>query len=216
MEPALVFVLFAFVVAIILVWSVRYARKAGENFARLAVQFGLTPDQPRKILGIVWSQPTATGEIRGRPARLFSYSTGSGKSRTNWCALSIDPRQHGGLTFEISLQGLGSKLKELFGTKEIVVGETAFDAKWFIQTNQPQFMEAALIPELRERLTTSLADAGRIRRPTLKLDSGTLRYSEVGSFGNEVCCQRISGLKEVMSDFADVAEVFALHSLSQN
>ena len=216
MEPALVFVLFAFVAATVLVWSIRYSRKATDNFAQLAIQLGLTPAQPRKTLGIVWSQPTATGEIRGRRARLFSYSTGSGKSRTHWCALSIDPRQHGGLTIEISPQGLGSKIKEIFGTREIAVGEAAFDAKWFIQTNQPEFMQAALIPELRERLSASLADAGRMQRPTLKLDSGTLRYSEVGSFGNELCCARISGLGEVMSDFADVAEVFAQHSLSQN
>src|SRR5690606_10304030 len=149
MEPALVFVLFAFVVTTILVLSIRHARKATGNFAQLALQLGLTPTQPRKTLGIVWSQPSASGEIRGRPARLFSYSTGSGKSRTNWCAFSMDPRQHGGLTFEISLQGFGSKIKEIFGTKEVVVGEAAFDAKWFIQTNQPEFMQAALISELR-------------------------------------------------------------------
>lgn len=216
MVTALAFVFFVFVFAMILILSVRHARKSAENFAQLAAQLGLTLTEPKKTLGIVWSQPTATGKIRGRRASVFSYSTGSGKSRTNWCALSIDPHQHGGLNFEISLQGLGSKIKEVFGAKEVVVGEAAFDAKWFIQTNQPEFMQAALIPELRQRLTASLADAGRLRRPSLRLASGTIRYSEAGSFGNEVCCARIAGLKEVMSDFADVAEVFAQHSLSQN
>ena len=216
MEPALVFVLFAFVFLAIVIGSVRYARKATENFAQLALQLGLTPVQPKKTLGIVWSQPEAVGEIHNRRARLYSYTTGAGKSRTTWCALSVEPRQHAGLNFEMSRQGLGTKIKEVFGTREVVVGDPAFDATWFIQTNQPEFMQAALIPELRQRLTNALADAGRFRRAGLKLDSGTIRYSEVGSFGNEVCCTRIAGLKEVMNDFADVAEIFAQHSLSKN
>ena len=210
------FVLFAFVLVTILIWSVRYARKTTANFTQLADQLGLALNAPKKTWGIVWSQPEATGEIRGRRARLYSYTTGAGKSRTTWCAFSVEPRQVAGLKFEISLQGFGSRIKEVFGTREVLVGDPAFDTKWFIQTNQPEFMQAALIPELRQRLTNSLADAGRFRRPTLKLDVGTIRYSEVGSFGNEVCCTRIAGLKEVMNDFADVAEVFAQHSLSNN
>ena len=41
-------------------------------------------------------------------------------------------------------QGFTTRIMEFFGTKEITVGDAAFDAAWFVQTNQPEFLAAAL------------------------------------------------------------------------
>jgi len=212
MIPALVVVCFILIVGVAVLGAVKYAKKAQQNFLALAAQLGLTPVEVVKKIGIAWSNPSAAGEIRGRPARVFNYSTGSGKSRTQWCAFSVVPRETGGLTFQISTQGLGSKILQVFGSREIEVGDPAFDAKWFIQTNQPEFLQAALIPELRDRMTAALSGFGRVRSPSFKLESNTILYSESATFGNEFCCGRIAGLREVMMDLADVAEVFAQQS----
>jgi hypothetical protein len=124
------------------------------------------------------------------------------------------PQSHGNLVFHITVQGFGSRILELFGSREIVVGDPAFDGKWFIRTNQPEFFQAALIPELRARLSAAMSDISSVRRPSFKLEAGTLVYSEAGNFANDACCTRMLALKDVMSDFTDIAEVFAQQSPS--
>ncbi len=64
------------------------------------------------------------------------------------------PPTLGNLTFELQPQGLGTRLAELFGAKEITVGDAAFDAAWFIRTNTPESFGALLLPEIRTRFLT--------------------------------------------------------------
>lgn len=185
------------------------SRKAHRNFTTLAQRLGLTPAQVRPKFGL-WPQGRAEGLLRGKPSRLYGYTTGTGKNRTVWSALSVQPRAHGGLAFSLTPQGLGSKLAELFGAREITVGDPAFDRAWFIRTNQPEFFSAAFLPELRARLTAAVQTRPGPRQPSLKLDGAEVVYVEAGDFNSSALRERFALVSEVLCDLADVAEVFAL------
>ncbi|MCX6945646.1 MAG: hypothetical protein NT173_12965, partial [Opitutales bacterium] len=129
-------------------------------------------------------------------------------SRVQWCALSVAPGRDGGLNCSLQRQDLGTKLKELFGAREIQVGDPEFDRQWFIQTNQPEFLRAALLPELRQKIT-ALAAAPGGRPGRWQLESGLVRYAEQGSFANANIAARLSLAAEIGADLAEVAEVFA-------
>jgi H2-forming N5,N10-methylenetetrahydromethanopterin dehydrogenase len=208
MAPAfaalLVFVGFGVLVIVLFKLAAAQSRRARQNFTDLAQRLGLAPSRVQPKFGF-WPQSQAEGLLRERPARLYGYTTGSGKHRTVWSALSVQPRAHGGLTFSLTPQGLGSKLAELFGAREITVGDPAFDKAWFIRTNQPEFSSAALLPELRARLTAAVQNRPNPRQPSLKLDGPEIVYVEAGAFNSDA-------LRERFTPIADVAEVFAQSS----
>lgn len=195
-------------VAVILSLVSKQNERAHCNIAQLARRLGLELAPARKRFGF-WPEPRATGRCRGKHAELYAYTTGSGKSRVRWVALAVTPSASEGLTFRLTRQGIGSKLSELFGAREIMVGDRTFDQAWFIQTNQPEFLRAALLPELRTRLTAAMDASGRASRASIKLENNAVMYAEAGDFSNERLCDRIARIADVLCDFADVAEVFA-------
>lgn len=188
----------------------RATAKAWRNGQALAARLGLAMEPAQPKLGRFYPPPQGQGVIRGKRVTFLSYSTGSGKSRVQWAAIRIAPPGAGGLTFAISRQGLLTRLGELFGMKEIEVGDPAFDAKWFLQTNQPEFFRAAFLPELRAKLT-SLADQRQLRGE-ITLKDGIVEYRERGNFHDEALCGRIAGVVELACDLADIAEVWAAQS----
>lgn len=212
LAASLVFVGFGIFVLLLLKLVAAQSRKAHQNFTELAQRLGLTPRPAQPKFGGFWPAGEAEGLLRGKPVRLYGYSTGTGKNRTVWSALSVQPRQHGGLTFSLTPQGFGSKLAELFGAREINVGDPAFDQAWFIRTNQPEFFSAALLPELRARLTAAVQSRPQPRQPSLKLDGPHVLYVEAGDFNSHARRERFTQIAEVVCDLADVAEVFAQSS----
>lgn len=193
------------------VWgSARASVKARSNGRQLAERLGLTLDPGEPLWGLFHPPPRARGVIRGKQVTIFTYTTGSGKSRVQWAAITIAPSGTGGLTFEIDRQGLLTKLAELFGSKEIQLGDPAFDARWFVRTNQPEFFRAAFLPELRAKLTA--LDAQGLLKGGISLREGVVKYKEQGSFHRQAVCERIAAVAEVACDFADVAEVWASRS----
>ncbi len=209
LAASLVFIGFGLFVLFLLKLVAAQSRKAHQHFTALAQRLGLTPRPVQPKFGGFWPQGEATGLLRGKPARLYGYTTGSGKSRTVWSALSIQPHEHGGLTFSLTPQGIGSKFAELFGAREINVGDPAFDKAWFIQTNRPEFFAAAFLPELRARLTAAFHNRPHPRQPSLKLDGSHIVYVEAGDFNSDARRDRFVHVSEVLCDLADVAEVFA-------
>ncbi|ACB74212.1 hypothetical protein [Opitutus terrae] len=186
----------------------RANERGHQNLEQLARRLGLTLPPQRKQFGF-WPNARGAGLFRGKPAELYAFTTGSGKSRERWVALALTPKAAGGLTFRITRQGFGSRVAELFGAREITIGDPAFDDRWFIQTNQPEFFAAALIPELRARLNQAVDASGRAHRAALKLENASVVYAEAGDFSNDRLCERLARIAEVVADLADVAEVFA-------
>lgn len=194
-------------VFVIIVWqSGKASGVTRANAQELADRLGLALAPATPTFGRFYPPPRAQGTVRGKRVELFAYSTGSGKSRKTWAAIGVTPAQPGGLTFSFTRQGLGSRVLSLFGAKEIEVGNRAFDERWFIQTNQPEFLRAALLPELQQKLM----DLDRKKLPgSIRLEDGTVKYAEQGSFYSRETCDRVGAMLDVLCDLADVAEVWA-------
>lgn len=198
--PFILFFGFLLMFGAILRFAAISARKAEENMLRLAGDLGLTAKPaPRKW--IFRGFPGAEGVIRGKPVKLYNFTTGSGKSRQTWAAIAVTPAGTGGLKFKLSRQGLGTKVMELFGTKEVQVGNPQFDREWFIQTNQPEFFAAALLPEIQQKILSL--------RGKWELEAGGLVYVEQGTFADINRCARFATAVGAACDLADIAEVFA-------
>jgi hypothetical protein len=146
-----------------------------------------------------------TGNVAGRPAHFWTYSTPNGKSRVTWCAVGVWPHRTGGLAYNIQRQNFGTKVMTWFGAKEIQVGDTAFDAAWFVQTNQPEFLAAALVPEIREKIMALPALPGE---NGYELAEGEVRFAVRGTFADEKLVAALEARLPLLRDLADVAEVF--------
>lgn len=201
--PALMVVGFVAFFGLILFLGAKASARNRERVGQLAGRLGLELEAAKPALGVFYPSPRASGRIRGKAVALYNYTTGSGKSRTTWAAVSVTPAADGGLTFGFGRQGLGTKLQELFGAREIVVGVPEFDAAWFVQTNAPDFLRPALLPELLEKF--------REFRGAFKLEKGQVTYVEMGQFDSEERCRRFESAVSLACDLADIAEVYARH-----
>ncbi len=204
--PIVTFGAFAVATLIVARFGARESAKVWARVQGMATRLGLGLPPPKLVLGMFYPPPRATGMIRGKRVEIFNFSTGSGKSRKTWSALSAAPQASGGLTFSFVRQGLGTRLRGMFGAKEIKVGDRVFDEHWFIETNQPDFFRAALLPELRVKFSIR---EGATPPGSFTLEDGVVKYVEAGSFSSDEKCARFEHLIEVVCDLADVAEVWA-------
>lgn len=189
--------------ALVLWLGMRHLRKTRENVQRLAAQLGLTPDFDPAESGF-FSEFGAQGLVDGRATELYTFTKGSGKSRTHWCGLRVRPRAGTALEFDLSPQGMGSKVLGWFGVKEVTVGDRTFDDAFFVRTNEPDLLRAGLVPDLQARL---LAGRQAGLRGTFKLEAGVLTYVEKGTFNSDELCARFGHAADIIRPLADLAEV---------
>jgi hypothetical protein len=206
MVPFMAFSLFALAIVAIgglVIWAGRVQKqRTTDNLQKLAAQLGLEFVAATGWLG----RPRVTGALRGKKTDFFTYVTSTGKSSTAWAAVTVQAATAGALTFSLEKRGFVTKIEKLFGAHEAVVDDAEFAQIWFVQTNQPDFMSAALIPELRAKLM-SARQAGANGKFELK--GGQVKYVEVGGFADKKLSERFAALADVMCDLADVAEVAA-------
>lgn len=214
MNPAILPVLFiAFIVGVVgfTFWgAARQGKRATENVRQMAETLGLQFVEKPPTLGMFYTDSRAAGQMRDKQVEVFPFATGSGKSRIQWSAVSAAVPISTTLTFHLRRQGFGTKFMEMFGAKEIEVGDAEFDRAWFIQTNQPEYFGAALLPELRVKINSLVRELGtQARGMEFKMEQNVVRYAEMGSFSNGDTCKRCLRAADIVCDFADVAEVLA-------
>jgi hypothetical protein len=201
-NPGLLFLPLFVTVPFLIFWAARnYARKNREELAAFAAQAGLRLTE-KTLLGIATVE-SLEGELQGRAVRYWTYATGSGKSRTSWVAVGVRVPAGVALQFDLTRQNFGSKLMELFGVHEIQVGDPAFDAAWFVRTNQPEYFAAALVPAIRAKL---MAELPGWRGAGFKLEAGIVQYAEMGGLSAKAAA-RLGTKLPLLQDLADVAEV---------
>ncbi|HXC01109.1 MAG TPA: hypothetical protein VNU49_00555 [Opitutaceae bacterium] len=206
MVPFMAFGLFALAIVAVVglaIWAGRVQKqRTTDNLQKLATQLGL-----EFVAATGWTgQPRVTGALRGKKTDFFTFVTSTGKSSTTWAAVTVQAATAGALTFALEKRGFVTKIEKLFGAHEAVVDDADFSKAWFVQTNQPDFMSVALIPELRVKLMAA-RQAGSNGKFELK--GGQVKYVEMGSFSEVKRSERFAALADVMCDLADVAEVAA-------
>ncbi len=180
-------------------------RRARDNLARLAERLRLQLSVPARS-GIFSSTETSlAGSFRGRQIRVFSYHTGSGKNRTRWCAVASRIDNPAGLTLRISKENALTRAGRKIGIDDVAVGDESFDRECYVKSNQPDFIRAALLPEIRLRLTNLWQSRAR---GSFSIDAAEVRYAEIGAFSNGKICDRIPAIAEVVCDLGEIAEAF--------
>jgi hypothetical protein len=177
-------------------------RRMTRNLQGLAKQLGLEFVPTRNW----FKQPSVAGTRRGRPMQIYNYYTGHGKYRKAWSAVSAHSAGDGRLTFKLRKKDFSARLNQLFSSRPVTTDDTEFDKAWFVQTNQPEFLRAALIPELRARLM-EVRRAGS--KGTIELEHAAVKYAESGYFTSAKRTGRFLALADVVCDLADIAEVAA-------
>lgn len=192
-------------VPVLIIWSVHKShQRMRVNLTALAGRLNLRlHEKPQRFAA---TERWLEGAPHGRHVRVWSFTTGSGKSRQHWAAAGVQPRRAGAATLRLQPQGFGTKLAEIFGAKEIQVGDERFDAAWFIRTNEPDLLRAALVPEIRERLMAArAAGAGG----TFAFEDGLMRYVETGTFASAKTVAHVEAALPALFDLADIIEVLA-------
>ena len=158
MEALIGVVVTVLIIAVTVWFGIVQQRKAAANLRAGAERLGLkfTPSA-----GIGKEGPRADGVIRGREARFWCYEAGSGKHRKCWVAVALSTTTQGRLLLNLQPQGFNTKVAELFGAREIELGDARFDAMWFVRASDATAGRAALTPASRPRATCP--GAGRAR-----------------------------------------------------
>jgi hypothetical protein len=197
-------VMVAVVGAVLFALASLQTKKTGANLAALGDKLKLVLDTKGRWV----KKHRLIGELRGKPAEIFSYTTGSGKSQQRWVAISVGVKTSGGLTFSLKRRmTLFEFVARLFRKNETGTGNAAFDKKWVLITNQPQFMQTALLPEMREKIMRLSGGALASGRYTLVLQK--VQYAEQGSFSSAKFCARFEEIAGLVCDLADVVEIGA-------
>lgn len=193
----------AVVVAIVAVIVVQN-KKTKANLAALAQQLGFSVETTGRFI----KKTRLVGQLRGKAMEIFGYTTGSGKTQKHWASIAVQVTKTGGLTFSLEQRvAFFDAIARLFRKNEAKVGDATFDERWVLKTNQPEFMQAALLPELREKLMR-FSGSG-ISSPSFKLAGSRVQYSELGSFSSEKMCRRLAECTGLLCELADIVEVGA-------
>jgi len=90
-------VLMTTVAVVIIVVSLVQAKKAKANLLILGDKLGLHLD----VQGRFIKKHRLIGELRGKAAEIFGYTTGSGKSQQRWVAVAVLVKTPNRLTFSL-------------------------------------------------------------------------------------------------------------------
>lgn len=202
LSSTLPFLIVPVIIGLVIWTAVVQRRRTAANLQKLAGQLGLEFFPARRWL----ERPRVAGTRRGKFTQIFTYTTGSGKTAKTWSAARVQMAVPGPLHLTLKKRGFATKLSTLFGTRAVTLEDSAFDQAWFMQTNQPEFLRAALLPELREKLI-AMRRAGA--SGTFELKGGEVKYVELGIFADAKRTARFVTVVDLLCDLADVAEVAA-------
>ncbi len=203
--PVLVIALFVTLGALAVRAAAKQQRRARDQLAALAARLGLSLRRQPARLGFE-PPPSVEGQHHHRAVRFYNYTTGSGKSRTTWSAVSAAFGGTGGFTLELIPENFFFRMATALGMQDIRIGDPAFDQTFVVKSNDPAYAAAALLPEIRARL---LDQRQRGAHGHLAIKDGIVRYAEVGGFDDEARVNRLAAMLDITCDLAEVAEVRA-------
>ena len=191
-------------------WSLRRQKDREKHLKQLAERRGLKFETVKTGFRMFShnNQSQVTGQLDGRKVAIRTYFTGAGRYTTAWHVMSVSPKTPSHLAFLIEREDLETQLSRGFGSKRIMTGDKKFDPLWSIQTNQTEFMLAALGPDFRARFC-QLCDGGKTAGK-FELAGSDVSYTEDDKFvGGVMGTERVEPIFELVRDLAAVAEVFA-------
>jgi hypothetical protein len=112
------------------------------------------------------------------------------------------------LQVTLSGQGAYTKFRSFFGAEEIEVEDRAFNDRWFIETNDPTFLQVALFGKACAAIDATQSD-GRTPKGRFRLKDGEMRYEEKGSLSDADRRERMGLAITAGQELLDIAAVHA-------
>jgi hypothetical protein len=196
-------VIFGLVVVVIFAIAIIQGNKATANLKQLGEKLGLRLE----VQGRFSKKHRLVGVLRDKSVEFYSYTTGSGKSQQKWAAVAVSVKVASLLTFSLKRRlSLFEFIARRFRKNAVEMGDADFDKAWVLITNRPDYMRAALLPEMREKILR--LSGGGMRSANYKHEFHTVQYSEQGSFSSAKLCDRFEEIAGLLCDLADVVEVY--------
>jgi hypothetical protein len=173
-----------------------YNRRVRQKWTDLAARTGLTVD-----IGGTFARPTVGGTYRGRPLQLYTFTRGSGRSKSTYTAVSIATNSPAGWSLSLRPERWYDPLAKSLGMKDVEIGDAMFDQRFRVNANPPEIAIAVL--RGNEVLRSTLMQAPPFN---IELKSGFVQHNQRGFESN---IERLEALFNVMSDVADAVETVA-------
>ncbi|GAB5560193.1 MAG: hypothetical protein SynsKO_18400 [Synoicihabitans sp.] len=199
------------VMGLVIWFAWKEGKKTRTKLRALADEMGLGFIAPPPLFGIFHSSPRLFGQVQGREVEIYQYTTGSGKNSRTWSALKLGHVGTSRLAITLSGQGLGSKIRSVFGAEEIQVEDRHFNNRWFIETNDPDFLTVALFGKACAAIDASQSAVGK-PKGTFELKDGDVFYREQGALSSDARIARIRQALPAAQALLDIADVHASQS----
>jgi hypothetical protein len=195
--------LFALSFGFAIIGSIRRSRRIRDNLGRLGSEMNLPLVEPGKKSTFSAREAALEGSLRGRSIRIYSYTTGSGKNRSHWCAVQVAAENNRNLSITVSQENMFTKLGEKLGFDQATVGDDAFDRQFYIKCNDEEFLRAGLIPEVRSGFVSAWKQGARGK---VTVEGGWVKYAELGSFSDDRVCSLIPAISGLLCDVGEIVE----------
>jgi hypothetical protein len=147
----------------------------------------------------MFSQPELKGNYRQRPIRLYTYNAGTQGHRTTYTAVALTVNNPTNSSLEITPVGtVGNFFGKMLSAQDTQIGNPAFDARFVIKSNPPDFAQKILGEARVQMGIISIPDVFRI-----ELEGSSLEYSKRDLEEN---AEFLTQLFNTLSDLADRLE----------
>lgn len=218
--PSVQFIIAAVVIFIVLdviILVLVFRKRGGKGKRRLLMEqlagnlgiglLGGEPVFPRiAFLSFLCKSFQAEGEFRSRFLKIYHFSTGSGDSRTTYATVRLIGPNPKALTFQFSREGFLSKIGKAVGMQDVQVGDSRFDKLFVVKLSDPDFISAALLPEIKDKFYRVWEEHGA--KGSLKLEGEEMRYDEVGTIRNDAARLRCEAVANLLADLAEAVDVY--------
>jgi hypothetical protein len=191
-EISIFVIVFGFLAVFLIISLVNY-RTRRAAWQELASQVGLNYEP-----GNLWGKyPAVRGVFHGRSLVLDAFARHVGNERVTYTRIALNVNNASELRLTISNEGVGSKLKKMLGGKEILVGDEAIDAQYYIQGSPEMAVQRLLSStSLRQKLLES-------KSLNIELNRKQIVYQKRGFEANP---EKLLNLFDLMGEIASTIE----------
>lgn len=179
--------------------------KTRKNFAALADALGFSIVQPR-TRAISSESRRIVGKRGGRTVDVYATIRDQGRHIEKQSVVAMTVRNPRQLTLSIGrgrLSGLGAVFA---GDRAVVSGDAEFDRSVQLRSNDPGYIAAALLPEVRQRIVLAWQQG---THGELAVRIGEIRYEEIGALEDARALPRVRALVDLMCDLAEIVEAYS-------
>lgn len=208
----IVFLLGLSVIIVFTIVSTLKKRDRADHMRLLGEQLGVHVSGGEPFFAsIEWlsfiKKPTwVSGDYRGGPLEIWHFTRGSGKNSSPYIGMRLGLDNPRGLSFKFHKEGFFSKIGKKLGMEDVQVGDPRFDKDFIVKCSDPDFIRAALLPEIKERFYQAYETHGAIG--VLKLEKNELYYEEGGRIRSDELRARFVALIDLCADLRETVNVY--------